>query len=105
MIQVSKALNGIGKSAYHYDITNIVFIQYDNYPGGSLSHISATHLCTHTSKLAPKWRNAHHQILHPYYGVIHEKPFLKHVKAYRIVSNKHSPSNKRPPNLFSNKTR
>ena len=24
---------------------------------------------------------------------------------YRIVSNKHSPSNKRPPNLFSNKTR
>ena len=24
---------------------------------------------------------------------------------YRIVSNKRSPSNKRPPNLFSNKTR
>ena len=33
--------------------------------GGSLSHISATHPCTHTSKLASKWRNAHHQILHP----------------------------------------
>ena len=25
--------------------------------------------------------------------------------AYRVVSNKRSPSNKRPPNLFSNKTR
>ena len=34
-------------------------------PGGSLSHISATHPCAHTSKSAPKWRNAHHQILHP----------------------------------------
>ena len=33
-------------------------------PGGSLSHISA-HPCAHTSKSAPKWRNAHHQILHP----------------------------------------
>ena len=33
--------------------------------GGSLSHISATHPCAHTSKSAPKWRNAHHQILHP----------------------------------------
>ena len=26
-------------------------------------------------------------------------------KSYRIDSNKRSPSNKRPPNLFSNKTR
>ena len=26
-------------------------------------------------------------------------------KGYRIVYNKRSPSNKRPPNLFSNKTR
>ena len=34
-------------------------------PGGSLSHLSATHPCAHTSKSAPKWRNAHHQILHP----------------------------------------
>ena len=34
-------------------------------PGGSLLHISATHLCAHTSKSVPKWRNAHHQILHP----------------------------------------
>ena len=34
-------------------------------PGGSLSHISATHPCAHTSKSAPKWRNLHHQILHP----------------------------------------
>ena len=33
--------------------------------GGSLSHISATHPCAHTSKSALKWRNAHHQILHP----------------------------------------
>ena len=35
-------------------------------PGGSLSHISATHPCTHTSKLVPKWHYAHHQILHPW---------------------------------------
>ena len=36
-----------------------------NGPGVSLSHICATHLCPHTSKLVPKWRNAHHQILKP----------------------------------------
>ena len=35
------------------------------FPGVSLSHINATHPCPQTSKLAPKWRNAHHQILHP----------------------------------------
>ena len=28
-----------------------------------------------------------------------------YIVIYRIVSNKRSPSNKRPPNLFSNKTR
>ena len=27
------------------------------------------------------------------------------INIYRIISNKRSPSNKRPPNLFSNKTR
>ena len=31
----------------------------DCTPGGSLSHISATHPCAHTSKSAPKWRITH----------------------------------------------
>ena len=30
---------------------------------------------------------------------------LNFLYIYRVVSNKRSPSNKRPPNLFSNKTR
>ena len=32
---------------------------------GSLSHVSATHPCTHTPKLAPKWRNTHDRIMPP----------------------------------------
>ena len=43
--------------------TTLLLLSRDS--GGSLSHIGATHPCAHTSKLAPKWCNAHHQILHP----------------------------------------
>ena len=45
-------------------VTNVILYSM-KIPQGSLSHISATHPCAHTSKSAPKWRNMHHQILHP----------------------------------------
>ena len=51
---VSLIMSISSRSNYHLDS-----------PGGSLSHISATHPCAHTSKSALKWRNTHHQILHP----------------------------------------
>ena len=41
------------------------YCSFPRGPGGSLSHISATHPCAHTSKIAPKWRNAHHQFCTP----------------------------------------
>ena len=49
------------------------------FPGGwSLSQISATHPCTHTSKLAPKWVTLTTNFA-PLNGVDHEKPTLKGV--------------------------
>ena len=41
---------------------------------------------------------------HSLYPLLYLVPSGSYMK-YRIVSNKRSPSNKRPPNLFSNKTR